>query len=120
VRAELATLTGDPETVERRQPLALTHEGNKLGLEDLRFEATAVAADVFAEEHGYDEQLVGTAIEYAREDLSSDVASSPFVTLLFDFVREPENRGIVLQRLGEHTDRRQSRDDDVSGLFDGG
>jgi hypothetical protein len=35
-------------------------------------------------------------------------------------VREPENRGIVLQRLGEHTDRRRSRDDDVSGLFDEG
>ncbi|ERH09835.1 MAG: hypothetical protein J07HX64_01597 [halophilic archaeon J07HX64] len=118
LRAELATLAEDPEAVERRQPLALTHEGRELELGDLRFEATAVAADVFAEEYGYDEQLVKTAVNYAREDLSDDVASSPFVTLLFDFVREPENRGIIIQRLGEHTDRRQSRDDDVSGLFD--
>lgn len=120
VRSELATLARDPEVVERRHPLALTHEGRELALGDLRFEATAVAADVFAEEYGYDEQLVETATGYARADLSDDVASSPFVTLLFDFVREPENRGIVLQRLGEHTDRRRSRDDDVSGLFDEG
>ena len=120
VRSALATLARDPEVVERRQPLALTHEGRELALGELRFEATAVAADVFAAEHGYDEQLIETATGYAREDLSDDVASSPFVTLLFDFVREPENRGIVLQRLGEHTDRRRSRDDDVSGLFDEG
>lgn len=120
VRSALATLARDPEVVERRQPLALTHEGRELALGELRFEATAVAADVFAAEYGYDEQLVETATGYAREDLSDDVASSPFVTLLFDFVREPENRGIVLQRLGEHTDRRRSRDDDVSGLFDEG
>jgi len=120
VRAELVTLAGDPEVVERRQPLALTHQGRELALDELRFEATAVAAGVFAEAHGYDEQLVETAIEYAREDLSDDVAASPFVTLLFDFVREPENRGIIVQRLGEHTDRRRSRDDDVSGLFDEG
>lgn len=120
VRAELASLAGDPEIVERRQPLALSHEGRELALEDLRFEPTAVAADVFAEEYDYDEQLVETATRYAREDLSEDVAASPFVTLLFDFVREPENRGIIVQRLGEHTDRRRSRDDDVSGLFDEG
>jgi hypothetical protein len=118
VRSELGALARDPEVVERRHPLALTHDGHELELDDLRFEATAVAADVVAEEHGYDEQLVETATRYAREDLSDDVASSPFVTLLFDFVREPENRGIVVQRLGEHADRRQSRDDDVSGLFD--
>jgi len=118
VRSELDALGQDPEVVERRRPLALTHEGHELALGDLRFEATAVAANVLAEEHDYDEHLVETAIEYAREDLSEDVASSPFVTLLFDFVRESKNRGIVVQRLREHTDRRQSRDDDVSGLFD--
>jgi predicted metal-dependent hydrolase len=118
VRAALSTLARDPEVIERGRPLALTHEGSELALGDLRFEATAVVADVFAEEHGYDEALIETAIEYARADLADDVASSPFVTLLFDFVREPENRGIIVQRLGEHAARRRSRDDDVSGLFD--
>jgi hypothetical protein len=117
VREALAALADDPECVERRRPLSLTHEGSVVTPENLRFEATCVAADVLAEEHGYDEQLVERAIEYAREDIESEETSSPFVLFLFDFVREPDNRGIIVQRLGEHTDRRVSRDDDVAGLF---
>jgi hypothetical protein len=118
VRAALAALADDPELVERRQPPALTHDGTELRFEDLRFEGTAVAAAVLAEEHGYDEDRLAAAADYARADLDDEVVESPFVTLLFDFVREPENRPIVAQRLAEHTDRRQHRDDDVSGLFD--
>ena len=117
VREALAGLEADPERIERRQPLALTHEGATVTVEDLRFEATAVAADVLAEEHGHDEDLVEDAITYARTDIEREETSSPFVTLVFDFVREPANRGIVLQRLGEHVDRRASRDSDVEGLF---
>jgi predicted metal-dependent hydrolase len=118
VRSALAELARDPEYIERRPPVPLTYEGTALALGDLRFEATALAAEVFAAEHGYDEDLIERAIEYARADLDAGVASSPFVTLLFDFVREPDNRGIIVQRLGEHVDRRQSRDDDVAGLFE--
>ena len=119
VRAALAALDRDPELVERRRPPALTHEGTELHPGDLRFEGTAVAAGVLAEEHGYDENRLAAAADYARADLDDGVVESPYVTLLFDFVREPENRPIVAQRLGEHTDRRQHRDDDVSGLFEG-
>ena len=118
VRSGLAELAADPEHIERQPPPALTHRGTALALADLRFEATGVAAGVLAEEHGYDEKLLETAVGYARQDLESELVASPFVTLVFDFVREPENRGIVLQRLGEHVDRRQSRDSDVTGLFE--
>jgi len=118
VRVYLRTIERDPEVVERRRPLALTHEDDRLVLDDLNFEATCVAATVLAEERGYDEELIERAIAYAREDVEDETVSSPFVALLFDFVREPENRDIVVRRLGEHVDRRASRDEDVTGLFE--
>jgi len=118
VRSYLATLARDPELVERRVPLTLSHRGEVLGLGDLGFEATCVAADVLAEEEGYDEETVERAIEYARADLDAGTSESPFVALLFDFVRQPENRGVVFQRLTEHTGRRADRESDVEGLFE--
>ncbi len=118
VRASLDTLAADPEVMERRPPLALTHEGTAIRPADLDLDATIVAADVLAEEDGYDESVVERAAEYARADLADEQSSSPFVSFLFDFVREPENRAIVFQRLSEHVDRRQSREADVEGLFD--
>jgi predicted metal-dependent hydrolase len=120
VRRYLAALEADPELIERRQPLVLTHGGDRLTPSDLEFEATAVAAEVLAEEHGYDEELVDRGIEYARADLEAEGTGGPFVSLLFDFVRDPAHRDIVVQRLSEHLDRRESREDDVSGLFDPG
>jgi len=118
VRGYLAALGCDPEHIERRRPLALTHEGVALALDDLGFDATCVAAGVLAEESGHDGELIERAAGYARADLADEVASSPFVALLFDFVREPDNCEIIVQRLREHTERRQSRDEDVAGLFD--
>ncbi|MFC7131744.1 MULTISPECIES: DUF309 domain-containing protein [Salinibaculum] len=118
VRSYLGDLAADPECIERRPPLALAHEGDRLALTDLDFESTAVAADVLAEEHGYDEAVVADAVEYARADLDDGKTESPFVTFLFDFVRDPESRGIVAQRLAEHVERRRSREEDVEGLFD--
>jgi predicted metal-dependent hydrolase len=118
VRQYLAVLEADPEFIERHRPLELTHHGDALALTDLGFEATAVAAEVLAEERGYDEDLIERAAAYARADIDEAVTSSPFVTLLFDFVREPENRPVVVQRLSEHVQRRESREDDVSGLFE--
>ena len=118
VREFLATLARDPERIERGPPLALTHDGRRLLPPDLDFEATAVAAVVLADEHGYDEAVLEQAATYARADLDDGAAESPFVTFLFDFVRNPENRGIIAQRLGEHVQRRQHRESDVEGLFD--
>jgi hypothetical protein len=118
VRAYLATLADDPECIERGPPLALTHDGTRLLPTDLEFDATAVAAGVIADEHDYDEEMVEQAAGYARADLDDGAAESQFVTFLFDFVRDPENRGIIAQRLGEHVQRRAHRESDVEGLFE--
>jgi hypothetical protein len=117
VREYLAALAADPELIERDHPLALRHRGAALALSDLRLKPTAVAAAVLAEEDGYDEEVVKTVARYARED-APEQPTSPFVTLLFDFVRQPENRGIIHQRMSEHADRRASREADVAGLFE--
>ena len=49
-REYLASLARDPEVIERRQPLALTHEGTAIGPADLDLDATAVGThDVAAD-----------------------------------------------------------------------
>jgi len=118
VREFLAALERDPERIERGPAPALTHDGRALELADLDFDATVVAADVLAEELGYDEDAIERAVEYARADLDAGAEGSRFVTLLFDFVRDGDNRGIVVQRLSEHGQRRAHRESDVEGLFD--
>lgn len=117
VREYLTALHGDPERIERVPPLSLTYEGRALALDDLDFGASAVVAGVFAEEGEYDKELIERAVEYARMDLDAGRETSPFVTLVLDFAREG-NRGIVHQRLREHTERRVARERDVDGLFE--
>ena len=117
VRSYLAAFERDPELIERRPPLRLTYDGKSLTLSDLEFDATCVAGSVLATEYGYDEDLLDRAIEYAREAVAAD-ETNPFVPLVFDFVREPESRGIIVSRMRDHADRRRTRQDDVSGLFD--
>jgi hypothetical protein len=118
VRGYLTTLERDPEVVERRPPVALVHDGERVRPADLDFDATAVAAGVLAAADGFDTGTVERAAEYGRGDLDDGRTASPFVTLLFDFVREPDRRGIVFQRLSEHVRRRRSREEDVAGLFE--
>jgi len=118
VRDYLAALEGDPERIERAPAPALTYEGQALEFADLDFDATAVAAEVLAEELGYDEHAVEQAVGYARADLDAGEEGSRFVTFVFDFVRDEDNRALVAQRLAEHGQRRAHRDADVDGLFD--
>jgi hypothetical protein len=118
VRRYLSVLAADPAVSERRRPPALTYDGDRLALTDLGFESTAVAAAVFAAEYGYDESVVDDAAAYARADLDDGTTESPFVTFLFDFVRDQSNRDIIAQRLSEHVRRRRSRERDVLGLFE--
>jgi hypothetical protein len=118
VRVSLDSLARDPEVVERRPPPRLAHEGVEIGPADLDFEATCVAAAVLAEAEGYEESTVERAGEYARTDLERGRAESPFVALLFDFVREPDRRPTITQRLSEHVGRRADRQSDVEGLFE--
>lgn len=117
VRSFLARMAADPEHVERVGPPRLTHEGVTLDFEDLDFEETAIAAEVIAEEDGYDEAAMERAIEYAREEVDAE-RSGTYTGLVFSFVRDPAKRGIVFQRLTEHVQRAQSREEDVEGLFD--
>jgi len=119
VRDYLAALEGDPERIERGPAPALACEGRPLGLGDLDFDASAVAAEVLAEELGHDEAAVEQGVEYARADLDAGEEGSRFVTFVFDFVREADDRALVAQRLAEHGERRAHRDADVEGLFDG-
>jgi hypothetical protein len=118
VRRALEALAADPARVEREPVPALTYADDALALKDLGFEATAVAADVLADEFGYDEATVEQAVAYAHSDLADGNETSQFVTFLFDFVRDDEHRQIVFQRLSEHVDRRRHRERDVDGLFE--
>ena len=118
VRQYLDALAADPESIERGRPLALTHEGTAVTPADLGFEATCVAAVVLADEHGYDETIIKQAAKFGHSDLDEERTASPFVTLLFDFVRQPDDRDIVLRRLTDHVERRATREADVEGLFD--
>jgi len=120
VRDYLAALRRDPARIERGPAPALTYEDEPLGLTDLDFDATAIAAEVLAEDLGYDEALFEQAVRYARADLAEGDEGSQFVTFLLDFVRDPDSRAIVAQRLSEHVDRRDHRESDVDGLFDEG
>lgn len=118
VRETLTALASDPERIERTEPPTLTHDGEALSLSDLDFEESAIAAVVFAEERNeYDETTIERAVEYAERDLESGYETSPFVTLVLDFAREPDRRAIVHERLSQHVSRRLAREEDVSGLF---
>ncbi|WP_440766915.1 DUF309 domain-containing protein [Natronorubrum sp. DTA7] len=117
VRSFLEALAADPELLERRRPIRLEHEGSLPTLADLGFEPTAVAAPVLAAELGYDEEPIERARAYARRDLEAGDDSSRFITLLFDFVRKDDHRGIIYQRLTDHVDRQEARETDVEGLF---
>lgn len=113
----LAALGADPERIERAPPPRLTHEGHEVTLDDLDLPASAVAAEVVAEHGDYDTAMVERAVDYARTDLDDGNETSPFVTLVMDFARGGD-RGIVHQRLAEHTERRAARERDVDGLFE--
>ncbi|WP_458190375.1 DUF309 domain-containing protein [Haladaptatus sp. NG-WS-4] len=118
VRSYLRAVRDDPEHVERTTPPRLTCGGAVLRPHDLAFDASATAALVFAEEFEYDDGTIERAIQFARDDLKSGDEGSRFITLLLDFVRDDENRGLVFRRLRQHVERRDSRERDVDGLFE--
>lgn len=116
VRAFLARFENDPD-IEGTPPIEMTYQGAALSVADLDFEASGVVASAFAEADGFDDETLDRAIDYARDDLDAGRETSPFVTLVYDLARE-ENRGIIYQRLAEHTRRRRARDESVDGLFE--
>jgi hypothetical protein len=118
IRDSLESVVGDPTDIEPADPPELTVEGVPPALDTAEFEVCAIAARVLAEEYGYDEELLDSAIEYARRDLAEGEATSRFVTGVLDFARDSDHRGIVVRRLGEHVDRREARNADLEGLFE--
>ena len=110
-RSYLQRLEADPELIERRPPVPLLHEDEQVDYDTLADPALAIAASVLAEADGFDEALLERATEYAEEN-------DRIRSLLADFVRESDDRGIVAQRLEDHIDRHESRRADVDGLFD--
>ena len=116
VRAWLTACRDDYDRVEGTRPPDLTYAGQRLDVRDLQYPAIAVAAPLVAEATGYDADLLEAGAEFALADLP-DKPSSPFVTLVLDFLHG-ERRGVIVHRLDQHVTRRQAREDDVAGLFD--
>ena len=119
VRAYLGRLAADPEFAERAPPVPLTVDGVAVRADDLSFEAVVEAAHLLATDGDrWDESVVEDAARYGREEVESDASTTRFVALLFEFVGGDTGRGLVYQRLREHTERRRGREEDVSGLFE--
>ncbi|AGB36151.1 DUF309 domain-containing protein [Natronococcus occultus] len=117
IRRALADLAADPAVLERRSPPSIIHENGVPRLAALNLDETAIAATVLAEEFGFDPEPIDRARTYARRDLDAGEDDSRFISLLFDFVRERDHRGLVYRRLSQHADRRRARENDVEGLF---
>jgi len=127
VRAYLRRLAADPELAERRRPPVLRYDGETLEPTDLSFEEVATAVTLLADEYeAFDESVVDDAVRYARAELAEDASprgtpqrrSRGFVGMLFVFATDRNQRSIVYERLRGHVERRRSREEDVSGLFE--
>lgn len=119
-RRYLARLAVEPGIVEHADPPLLTIDGEAPTLDGIGFEVGAIAACVLAAEYGYDVEVFERAIAHARRDLADQQETSPFVTLVLDFARDTNHRGIVAERLREHTERREAREAGLEGLFENG
>ncbi|WP_058994173.1 DUF309 domain-containing protein [Haloarcula sp. CBA1127] len=117
VRSFLMATAADPQHAATDPP-TLTHEGEVIGYGALDFDATVITAEVLAEAGRYDEAVIADAVARARSELA-DGGDSQFVGMLFSFVRERDQRPVVYQRLRDHVELEQQKDDDVRGLFDG-
>ncbi len=116
VRTYLSRVAADPESTERASPPGLRYEGERLTAETLSLDALAIAADVVAEEYGFDEEVLARAVDYARAEEAT--ARSQFRSLVVDFVGTPERRNLVYTRLRDHVRRRRREETDVEGLFE--
>jgi hypothetical protein len=61
--------------------------------------------------------VVERAVEYAVTDVAAGEQTSPLVSLTLSYLREESP--VVRDRIVDHVRRRESRDGDVEGLFDG-
>jgi hypothetical protein len=137
LRSYLASVASDPETVERRPPVAVRVEGtpsersrqsppggsppttfagttpdpDALSLDALALAAAALAAT----EETFDPAVIDDGVRYAREEVAA--GGSAFAALLTDLIagRAPD---VAYPRLRQRVARRRSEEADVDGLFD--
>lgn len=114
LRAWLDRLHTNPELVLQEDPPRLAFEGSTPILSDLQFPAAGIAAEALAETR--DDDQLEYAVEYAEHDLAEGRTTSPFVSLVLDYLAE--GGPLVRTRLEQHVDRRRSKDEDVAGLFE--
>ncbi|MFB6311011.1 MAG: DUF309 domain-containing protein [Salinirussus sp.] len=117
IRDYLRTLAADPEVIERHDPPRMRIDGTVIRLEDLDLQATIAAAHVYAEADGYDAALIDRAADLTDPNIE-DGGDSVIISLLFDFVRKPNRRDLIYERLGAHVERQEARASDVDGLFE--
>lgn len=115
VRHVLAALAVDPTVVERHTLPPLIHAGSALTYGMLDRPAMMTAARAIAEA---DERWAEETVDRAAAFAESRERGNRFETLLADFVREPEDRGLIYRRLEGHLDREETKSADVEGLFD--
>jgi hypothetical protein len=117
LRSYAAAVAADPAVVERRDPPAVTWEGEAPALADLDAAAAVAAAPALARAlDGGDAAAVEAGAEYAREALAAG-EDSPFLALVWDFVRDDARRPVVWRRLADRVAERRRKEEDVEGLF---
>lgn len=99
-------------------PPPLRIDGREWTFADLELPGAGPAAVALAEDEGLDESVVERAVEFAWADLA-DSPTSPFVDAVLAFVAgSGAPRAVAYDRLRARVERRQAKEDDVSGLFD--
>lgn len=118
LRNYLSLVASDPVHVERSSPPKIRYHGAALELATLDRRAAVIAAPILAEAiDGYDHEIVADAAAYAQSALDGGQPDR-FVTLLSDFVADPERRGLIYDRLVSHVNRRRAVNADVDNVFE--
>lgn len=99
-------------------PPPLRIEGREWTLAELELPAAGPAAVALAADEGFDESAVERAVEFAWADLAES-PTSPFADAILALVAgSGAPRAVAYDRLRARVERRQAKEDDVSGLFD--
>lgn len=106
----------DPERIERGPAPSISVEGEYPGASILSLAAAGVAATAVAEFSEYDEDVVADAVRFAEGVEAPD--ESRYATFLRDFVGEPTQRAIVVERLTGLVEQERRKERDVGGLFE--
>lgn len=113
IRETLASIAADTATVTPDEAVAITIDGDAVGLDDLGPSACWIAAEILAEDRaGFDPDVVREA---------NELAESPhdrFATLVQDFVHRSAHRPLVYERLRQHVNRERSRRAGIDDVFE--